>query len=161
MSQPLSQPIPAGRVAGVDYGRKRIGIAVCDALRILASPLCIHETAGDRTADAAFFTKLVADESLVGFVVGLPVHADGTDSRMSVEVERFGGWLGRTTGLPVAFHDERYSSKEAAGLLAGVGLTRGRKKERADAVAAQVVLASWMEAEAAHGGGGRPESLDS
>jgi len=46
----------------------------------------------------------------------------------------------------VTFHDERYSSREAAGLLAGVGLSRGRKKERADAVAAQVVLASWLEA---------------
>jgi len=139
------QPIPEGRIAGVDYGRRRIGIAVCDALRILASPLCIRQTSGDREADAAFFRGLVKDESLVGFVVGLPVHADGTPSAMSMEVERFGAWLTTITGLPVAFHDERYSSREAAGLLAGVGLTRGRKKERADAVAAQVVLASWME----------------
>lgn len=155
-----SAPIPAGRVAGIDYGRRRIGIAVCDALRILASPLCVHETTGDRAADAAFFRRLVVDESLVGFVVGLPVHADGSDSDMSLEVERFGGWLGRITGLPVAFHDERYSSKEAAGMLAGVGLTRGRKKERADAVAAQVVLASWMEGQAASSGGGRPGALE-
>jgi putative Holliday junction resolvase len=147
-------------VAGVDYGRRRIGVAVCDALRILASPLCIHATTGDRTADTAFFQKLAADESLVGFVVGLPVHADGSDSDMSLEVERFGNWLSRITGLPVAFHDERYSSKEAAGMLAGVGLTRGRKKERADAVAAQVVLASWMEGQAAAGGGGRPGALE-
>mgnify|MGYP003348080793 CR=1 FL=1 len=49
---------------------------------------------------------------LVGVVVGLPVHADGTDSRMSVEVERFGTWLAGETGLPVVFHDERYSSRE-------------------------------------------------
>ena len=146
MTAPASQAIPGGRVAGIDYGRRRIGVAVCDALRILASPLCVHETSGDRDADAAFFRRLAADESLVGFILGLPVHADGTASEMSAEVERFGAWLGRITGLPVAFHDERYSSKEAAGLLAGVGLTRGRKKERADAVAAQVVLASWMDA---------------
>lgn len=145
MSDPPSQPIPAGRVAGVDYGRRRIGIAVCDVERILASPLCMHETTGDRTADAAFFRGLAAAESLVGFVVGLPVHADGSDSAMSIEVERFGAWLSRTTGLPVAFHDERYSSREAAGLLAGVGLSRGRRKQRTDAVAAQVVLASWLE----------------
>jgi putative Holliday junction resolvase len=160
MTAPSSVSIPAGRVAGVDYGRRRIGIAICDALRILASPLCIHETTGDRSADAAFFRKLAADESLVGFVVGLPVHADGSDSDMSLEVERFGAWLGRITGLPVAFHDERYSSKEAAGMLAGVGLTHGRKKERTDAVAAQVVLASWMEGQAAAGGGGRPGALE-
>jgi putative Holliday junction resolvase len=155
-----ASPIPAGRVAGVDYGRKRIGIAVCDALRILASPLCVRHTTGDAPADAAFFRKLAADEGIVGFVVGLPVHADGTDSRMSVEVERFGGWLTAQTGLPVVFHDERYSSREATGLLAGSGLSRGRKKERTDAIAAQVVLASWLDAQAHGGGSGRPGALD-
>lgn len=147
MTTPRSQSIPPGRVAGVDYGRRRIGIAVCDAERILASPLCIHETRGDHEADAAFFSRLAGAEAVVGFVIGLPVHADGTTSVMSAEVERFGAWLGRITGLPVAFHDERYSSREAAGMLAGVGLSRGRKKARADAVAAQVVLASWMDAQ--------------
>jgi putative Holliday junction resolvase len=152
--------IPAGRVAGVDYGRKRIGVAVCDAHRILASPLCVRQTTGDARADAAFFRKLAADESLVGFVVGLPVHADGTDSRMSVEVERFGGWLTAQTGLPVVFHDERYSSREATGLLAGSGLSRGRKKERTDAIAAQVVLSSWLDAQAHGGGPSKPGPLD-
>jgi putative Holliday junction resolvase len=153
----MTAALPAGRLAGVDYGRRRIGVAICDAERIICSPLCVHQTVGDRAADAAFFRRLVADESIAGFVIGLPVHADGTDSAMSVEVERFGGWLAACTGLPVVFHDERYSSREAAGMLAGVGLTRGRKKERADAVAAQVVLQSWLESQAR---GERPRALD-
>ncbi|MFM8890983.1 MAG: Holliday junction resolvase RuvX, partial [Planctomycetia bacterium] len=117
--------IPAGRVAAVDYGRKRIGLAVCDAHRILARPLCVRQTSGDRQSDAVFFRKVAADEDVVGFVVGLPIHADGTDRRMSVEVERFGAWLAAETGLPVVFHDERYTSREATGLLAGSGLSRG------------------------------------
>jgi len=145
MTGPESAAIPAGRVAGIDYGRRRIGVAVCDAQRIIASPLGIHQTSGDRQADAVFFRDLVAREHVVGFVVGLPLHADGSDSPMSVEVEEFAAWLGRATGLPVAFQDERYSSREAAGKLAGVGLTRAGKKRRSDAVAAQVVLASWLE----------------
>jgi putative transcription antitermination factor YqgF len=143
MSAP--QPLPEGRIAGIDYGRRRIGIAICDAARILASPLCVRETTGDRDADAGFFRKLVTDEEIAGFVVGLPVHADGTASGMSAESERFGAWLARTTGRPVTFHDERYSSHAAAGMLAGIGLTRSRKKERSDAVAAQVVLTSWLD----------------
>jgi len=151
---------PVGRLGGVDYGRRRIGVAVCDAEGILASPLCVRQTTGDRDADAAFFRKLVAAEELVGFVVGLPVHADGTDSRMSVEVEQFGAWLAGVAGLPVVFQDERYSSREAAGLLAGSGLSRGRKKERADAVAAQVVLSAWLEARRAGRTAVRPEPLD-
>ena len=145
-------PFPAGRLAAVDYGRRRIGVAVCDGRRMLASPLCVHETTGDRDRDAAFFRGLAAEEELVGFVVGLPVHADGRASDMSRESERFGAWLGGVTGLPVVFHDERFTSGEAARLLAGVGLSRGRKKQRSDAVAAQVILASWLE-QAAGGAG--------
>jgi putative holliday junction resolvase len=159
MTGPASPPIPAGRIAGVDYGRRRIGVAVCDRQRILASPLCVRQTTGDRAADAVFFRDLAAAEDLVGFVVGLPVHADGSASDMSREVERFAAWLGKTTGLPVALHDERYSSREAASMLAGVGLSRGRKKERSDAVAAQVVLAAWLEAQAAGGHDRGPEPL--
>ena len=157
MSDSASPSIPVGRVAGIDYGRRRIGVAICDAERIICSPLCVRQTTGDLAADAAFFKGVALEEGIVGFVVGLPIHADGTDSAMSVEVERFGAWLGRITSLPVVFHDERYSSREAAGLLAGVGLTRGRKKERADAVAAQVVLQSWLESQTQ---GERPEALD-
>lgn len=157
MNDAPPRSIPAGRVAGVDYGRRRIGVAICDAERIICSPLCVHQTIGDHEADAAFFRHLAAAEQIVGFVVGLPIHSDGTDSAMSVEVERFGGWLGRITGLPIAFHDERYSSREAAGLLAGVGLTRGRKKARADAVAAQVVLQSWLESQTPNE---RPQALE-
>jgi len=141
----MTAALPAGRLAGVDYGRRRIGVAICDAERIICSPLCVHLTSGDHETDAAFFRRLVTVEAINGFVVGLPVHADGTASAMSAEVERFGGWLGRVTGLPVVFHDERYTSREAAGMLSGVGLTRNRKKGRADAVAAQVILQSWLE----------------
>lgn len=161
MTQPATRPaMPSGRVAGIDYGRRRIGIAICDASRLLASPLCVRQTTGDAAADARFFRELVAAEEIVGFVVGLPVHADGSASAMSQEVERFGGWLGRMTGLPVEFHDERYTSREAAGLLAGVGLSRGRKKQRADAVAAHLVLSAWLDAQARGTTGGPPQPLE-
>lgn len=154
----MAAAFPEGRLAGVDYGRRRIGVAVCDARRILSSPLCVREATGDAEAEAVFFRSLAADEDLVGFVVGLPVHSDGRASDMSREVERFGAWLGRVTGLPVAFHDERGTSREAAGLLAGTGLSRGRKKERSDAVAAQVILASWIDREATGGVADAPGS---
>jgi putative Holliday junction resolvase len=143
-----SVPIPAGRVAAVDYGRKRMGIAICDAERIIASPWPMRQPTGDEKAEAAFFKRLVAEEAIVGFVVGLPVHADGSDSKMSVEAERFAVWLGETTSRPVTFQDERYTSVEAAGMLAGLGLSRGKKKARADSIAAHIILTAWMEAHA-------------
>ena len=145
--------IPAGRVASIDYGRKRMGIAICDERRIIASPLPMREPGRDATVEAAFFRRLVAEEGIVGFVVGLPVHADGRPSDMSREAERFGTWLSATTALPVVWQDERYTSAEAAGRLAGIGLSRGKKKARADSIAAQIILSSWMEANASTGHG--------
>lgn len=79
---------------------------------------------------------------------------------MSVEVERFGAWLAAETGLPVVFHDERYTSREATGLLAGSGLSRGRKKQRTDAIAAQIVLTSWLESQGRADGPPRPGPLE-
>ncbi len=137
--------IPAeGRVAAVDYGRRRMGIAVCDRERILASPLTVRQPGKNRRQEAIFFRRLIDEEELVGFLVGLPLHADGRESDMSAETRRFAGWLASATGLPVEFQDERYTSAAAAGRLAGVGLSRGSKKARSDAVAAQIMLETWM-----------------
>jgi len=151
----MTNALPSGRLAGIDYGRRRIGIAICDAERLIASPLEIRETVGDRRADTSFFRNLVEREEIAGFVVGLPVHTDGRTSEMSAEVEQFADWLGETTGRPIAFQDERYTSREAAGLLRPARLSRGRKQARHDAVAAQVILSSWLERQAA----GLPDSL--
>jgi len=140
-----SKKLPPGRLAGVDYGRRRIGISICDSERMIASPLLIHKTTGDRQVDATFFLKLVEQEEIVGFVVGLPIHSDGRNSEMSSEVEKFAIWLSEITERPIAFQDERYTSQEASGLLRPARLTRGRKKERHDAVAAQVILSAWLE----------------
>lgn len=137
--------VPAiGRIAAVDYGRRRMGLAVCDRERILASPLLVRQPGKNVDVEATFFRTLVRDEELVGFVVGLPLHADGRESDMSRETRRFADWLAATTGLPVALQDERYTSAAAAGRLAGVGLSRGSKKARSDAVAAQIMLETWL-----------------
>ena len=142
--------IPPGRLAGVDYGRRRIGISICDSERMIASPLLIHKTTGDRQVDATFFLKLVEQEEIVGFVVGLPIHSDGRNSEMSSEVEKFAIWLSEITERPIAFQDERHTSQEASGLLRPARLTRGQQKERHDAVAAQVILSAWLERQLTH-----------
>ncbi len=149
--------LSAGRVAGIDYGRRRIGVAICDAEWILASPLCVHETTGDREADARFFSRLAREQGIAGFIVGLPLHADGTAGLMATEARHFGTWLGRITGLPVAFPDELFTPHAAAGRLAGVGLSRQRRKARVDAVAAQVILATWLDAARSTAAPARPE----
>ena len=135
-----------GRLAGIDYGSVRIGIAVCDADRVLASPHTNYTKRGAE-ADARFFQDLAKEENLVGFVVGLPVHTSGEESRKSREARQFGTWLTEVTGLPVCFFDERYTTAEATQLLGAAELTRKRRKKRLDMIAAQIILSAYLQSD--------------
>jgi putative Holliday junction resolvase len=131
-----------GRLAGIDYGTVRIGIAITDPDRILASP---YETYRRRNADAdaKYFKKFAVDENVVGFVVGLPLHLDGRVSEKAKEAMEFGEWLRKETELSVAFRDERYTSVEAGALLSG--LTNKGKRKRCDQVSAHLILMAYLE----------------
>lgn len=137
-------PTP-GRVVAVDYGTVRIGLAISDPARTLASPLSIYARR-DRAADAAFFRRLADEERVARFVVGLPVHNDGRESQKSVEAREFGRWLGETTGVPVDYFDERFTTAQAEEHLLSAGLTKKRRKERLDKLAAQILLSAYLEA---------------
>ncbi len=133
-----------GRIAGIDYGTVRIGVAVTDPEQRFASPLENYNRQ-DEAADALWIQRLAAEERLVGFVVGLPVHTDGNESRKSLEARQFGQWLGSVTVLPVRFFDERYTSTQAEALLQEAGFTSKRRKERLDKLAAQLMLTAYLE----------------
>jgi len=138
-------PFPTtGRLAGIDYGEKRVGVAVCDPDRILTSPLVNHTRRGNE-ADAPVFRKLMAEERIAGLVVGLPVFASGEESPSSIAARQFGKWLGEVTGLPVIFFDERYSSAEAERLLGDARMTSKQRKARRDMLAAQILLSAYLE----------------
>jgi putative Holliday junction resolvase len=139
-------PKPPGRIAGVDYGAVRIGVAISDPERRLASPL---ENYARRTPelDARRFKQLAGEEEIVLWVVGLPVHLDGRESQKSREARQFGQWLGDATGVPVAFFDERFTSHEAEELLLAAELTKKRRKKRLDMLAAQIMLSAYLESE--------------
>jgi putative holliday junction resolvase len=135
---------PPGRIAGIDYGTVRLGIALCDPRRTLASPLESYTRRG-AVQDAARLRKLVAEEGVTLFVVGLPVHLDGRESPKSREARQFGQWLAEVTGVPVEFFDERFSSSQADQLLNAAELTSKRRKKRIDMVAAQIILSAYLE----------------
>ncbi len=133
-----------GRVAGIDFGTVRIGIAACDPDRIVASPL-ENYTRRSPKLDAEFFKRLAAEERVVLWVVGLPLYPSGDESEKSVQARQFGKWLWETTLLPVVFFDERYSSKFADELMGTASLTPKQRKNRRDKLAAYVILSAWME----------------
>jgi putative Holliday junction resolvase len=133
-----------GRIAGIDFGTVRIGVAITDPAQQLASPLDNY-TRRSLDADAAYFRKLAAEERLAGFVVGLPVHTSGYESEKSQQSRQFARWLAETTSLPVRLFDERYTSVQAEEALQAAGLTKKRRKERLDKLAAQIMLVAYLE----------------
>lgn len=135
----------AGRLAAIDYGTVRIGVAVCDPDRILASPVEVYQVR-DALKDATYFRQLAKQEHLAGFVVGLPIHCDGGESEKSRESRKFARWLNEETNLPVRLFDERFSTAAAKDRLRGGKMTRQKKKKQLDAVAALVLLESFLEA---------------
>ena len=144
MTNLQSKNIPPGRVAGIDFGTVRIGIAISDPGRSIASPL-ENYTRRNRELDAQHFVRLANEQEIKLFVVGLPVYLDGRESPKSIEARQFGGWLAEATGVPVEFFDERYTSVEAENLLLDAELTKKRRKKRIDKLAAQVMLAAYLE----------------
>ncbi len=136
-----------GRVAGIDFGTVRIGIALSDPGRRLASPY-ENYTRGGEQQDAERLKRLVAEEDVTLWVVGLPVHLDGRESAKSLEARRFGQWLAELTGVPVEFFDERFTSVEAEQFLLGAEMTSRRRKKRRDMVAAQIMLSAYLESHA-------------
>jgi putative holliday junction resolvase len=141
----MSDALPrSGRLAGIDYGTVRIGVAITDPEQRLASPF-ENYTRCSAAVDAAWFKQLAAQERIVGFVVGLPVFGSGDESPKSREAREFGRWLSDLTGLPVRFFDERYTSAHAEALLIDADYTRKQRKQRLDKLAAQILLAAYLE----------------
>jgi len=132
------------RIAGIDYGTVRIGIAISDPDRILSSPYEVY-TRKNEQADAEYFRRLVREERVAQFVVGLPVHLSGEASEKSKEAIKFADWLTSQTGVPVDFVDERFTSVEAEHHLRGARLTNKKRKDRRDKIAAQILLATYLE----------------
>jgi putative holliday junction resolvase len=135
----------AGRLLGVDYGTVRVGLAISDPDRKIAFPLTTY-TRRNRDADAAWFRNVVAEETVVGLVVGLPVHASGHEGQKAREARSFGAWLLGVTGLPVVFYDERFTTVLAESALWEAGLTHKKRKARRDRVAAQMFLQAYLDA---------------
>ncbi len=140
----LNFPVPLkGRLAGIDFGTVRVGVAITDATQMIASPLEVY-TRRNETLDEKFFSELVQLERIVGFVVGLPVHMSGDESQKSREAVAFGKWLERKTSVPVTWFDERYTTAMARDVLSQTNLSGKKRKAFLDKMAAQILLRAYL-----------------
>jgi putative pre-16S rRNA nuclease len=133
-----------GRVLGIDTGAKRVGLAISDPDRIIASPLATLERQSTER-DSQFFRDVIAREQVVLLVVGLPMHTDGREGVKAHEARAYGAWLAEITGLPVEYADERFTTVHAESALWNAGLTHRRRKDRRDRVAAQIMLQAYLD----------------
>lgn len=134
------------RFMAIDYGTKRIGLAVGDDVTRLATPLEVIDATGRIDDDVRAVIEHANDYGVGAFVIGLPLNMDDSEGPQARTTRRFGDALARKTSLTVHYHDERLSTRTADDLLQPVDLTRKKKKQRADAVAAQVILQSYFDA---------------
>lgn len=135
-----------GRWAGIDYGTTRIGLALSDTRARIASPAGTVPGSGSPTRDAEQVARWTADNHAERVVVGLPVHMDGAEGHQARLTRQFATQLERITGRPVELWDERLSSFEADSVLDSMNASRQQRRKRRDALAAQVILQSFLDA---------------
>jgi putative holliday junction resolvase len=139
-----------GRVAGLDVGERRIGVAVSDVTGTLARPLGVLQTSGlDGDAVERAVAELgrlsAEDDGLESLVVGLPRRLDGSPSEMTPRVEAFAEALRTRTALPVVLQDERLTSREAESRLALREKDWRVRKKQLDAAAAAIILQDYLD----------------
>jgi len=127
------------RALGIDFGEKRIGLAISDPGGRVAVPLTTLARRDDRSALAAI-SEIARREGIERLVLGEPVGLDGVRGPAAARVRRFGERLAAKTGLPLRFVDEALTSVEAAARLRSAGVDPRRAPERVDATAAQILL---------------------
>jgi putative Holliday junction resolvase len=132
------------RIIGIDFGTKRIGVAMSDPLGMFAQPVGTFDMAGLVTALA----KVRKEEGIERVVVGYPLGVKGEVNRMTSVIDRFILELRETfPGIPVETFDEHRSSKTAMKILAGSGTSRKKRNEkgRLDTAAACLILQGWLD----------------
>ena len=132
------------RLLGLDIGKKTIGLALSDAGLKIASPVKIlYRT--KFTPDVESLFKLIDDKSVGGLVLGWPVNMDGSTGPRCDSVRDFAHALLKIRDLPIVFQDERLSTKAVETAMIAADMTRAKRAERRDALAACWILQSFLD----------------
>lgn len=129
------------RSLGVDYGTKRVGLAISDSLGITARPLSVVP----RTAVVDEVVNLVKEHDIGTIVVGLPTGLSGDEGMSASEARKLADELGAATGAEVILADERYTSRMADDALLESGMKRRKRRENVDKVAAAIILQDYLD----------------
>ena len=129
------------RVLGLDYGTKRVGVALSDDTRMIASPYGVIAAA----ASFEMISQIVAEQDVELVVVGLPVGLGGNETLSTSGARGFAEELSKRLPVTVEMADERFTSKMAEDVLIEAGMTRARRRQIRDKMAATVMLQSYLD----------------
>jgi len=135
-----------GRVLGVDYGDKRIGLAISDELGIVATPLGTH-TRKCKGDDVNAVAAICRERGIDSVVVGHPLNMDGSSGAAVEKVDDFVQRLGAAIDLPIELWDERMSTMSAERVLIEGNMSRRKRKGVVDKLAAQIILQNYLDSQ--------------
>lgn len=135
------------RVLGLDYGLRRIGVALTDPTRTIASPLTTLSRRAGKRPPWPEIQRIIQESEVTEIVIGLPLTLEGAEGEWAAEVRAFGAEVERRFSLPVHWVDERLTSVQAEQAVRGIGLKRSdrEQKERIDAAAAALLLRAFLD----------------
>jgi putative holliday junction resolvase len=134
------------RALGLDLGTKTIGLAVSDELGLTAQGRPTLARRGPRK-DVEALQRLATELGVDRFILGLPLNMNGSEGPRAVATREFGASLGAATGLPVIYQDERLTTAEANRTLLEADVSRKRRREVVDQLAASLILQGWLDAQ--------------
>ncbi|MCB1197987.1 MAG: Holliday junction resolvase RuvX [Deltaproteobacteria bacterium] len=130
------------RILALDYGRKRVGVALTDPLAIIAQPLPFMAMHKEIITD---IIGLIQDKQVAKIIVGLPLTMKGTDSEMTQEARDFARSIEQACSVPVVLYDERCTSSSANDALLQGNVSRQKRKQLVDSIAASILLQAYLE----------------
>ena len=136
------------RVLGIDYGRRRVGLAISDEAQFLARPLDAYLRTHSRKKDLESLARLAQELEAGSIVIGLPLNMDGSKGEMALEVEEFVAQLQAIANIDVVVSDERLTSVEAERVLLEGDVKRKDRKRLRDGLAATLILQGYLDSQA-------------
>lgn len=130
--------------AGLDVGDRRVGIALSDALNITAQPYDVYRRKNN-AADIAYFQKLFSENGVIAIVAGIPFNMNGTEGPQAEKARAFAELIAQATGLEVFYIDERLTSSAAERLMADSDVSRQKRSQKVDVMAAIMILQSFLD----------------
>ena len=144
-------PAGAGRVLAVDWGERRIGLALSDPTRLIAQPLLTLTRRANHRPPVGDIVALIARHDVGLVVVGLPLDLEGREGDAAREARALGDAVARRAGVPVEYRDERHSTAAALRAARTAGVKDRDSRARIDQMAAVAILQGWLDASKAAG----------